>query len=127
MSLRPTLRRWGLVVAAVLSMPHAVTAQSVRIGGAVLSAGGEVSGSLSEKTFDLFNHTEYERSLLRLFRMRLATDLRVGRHVSLLVRKGAHGARAAVGAPGPLQRAPESTRRLCVGAQWRSRGQWLAC
>ena len=83
-SLRPDFRRWSLAVAAVLSMPHAVTAQSVRIGDAVLSVGGEVSGSLSEKTHDFFNDTEYRRSLLRLLRVRLATDLRIGRHVSLL-------------------------------------------
>jgi len=76
--------RASLGMAAALHLPIAATAQSVRLGDAVLSFGGEASGALSEKNRDLFNDTEYERSLLRLFRLRLSTELSVGAHVSLL-------------------------------------------
>ena len=73
---------WGIV--AALCLPITATAQSVRLGEAVLSFGGEASGALSEDNRDLFNDTEYERSLLRLFRLRLSTEVSVGPHFSLL-------------------------------------------
>lgn len=87
MSHRP-LSRAGLrpswAVIATLCLPPTAAAQSVRFGDAVLSFGAEASGALSKKTDDLFNDTEYERSLLRLFRLRLSTELSVGAHLSLL-------------------------------------------
>ena len=82
--LRRQVRLGRGMAAAVVLLAATADAQSVRIGGAVLSLGGEVSGSLAEKSYDYFNDTEYQRSLLRLLRLRLAAELGLGEAVALL-------------------------------------------
>jgi hypothetical protein len=49
-----------------------------------LRFGGEVSGTLAPEDEGYFNYSDYERSSLRLFRVDLAAELRLGRRVAVL-------------------------------------------
>jgi len=83
-----TSLRIGLAAFALLALPHG--ARSAEGGepfaffGGRVRLGGEVSGTLAPEDEGFFNYTGYERSGLRLFRVDLAAEVRLGRVAAVL-------------------------------------------
>jgi len=72
-----------LPLAEALPAP-ADAAEPIRIGFFQLTLGGDVSGSLAGKDSVRFNETEYGRSLLRVLRLGLCGELKMGAHLAVL-------------------------------------------
>lgn len=68
----------------MLLLPAAAWPQTLRLGGASLTLGGEASAALSEKGEDHFNDDGYDSDLLRQLRLRLLARLDLGSHVAVL-------------------------------------------
>src|SRR5687768_1130369 len=80
--------RQAIAVAAVLAMGAAsrpcTGAEVLQAGAMRLRIGGEASASLAERDQGYFNNQEYDHNVLRLVRLRLTTELRLGHHVAVL-------------------------------------------
>jgi hypothetical protein len=72
------------LVAAILLPVRALASEPLTLFGGQVRFGGEVSGTLAPEDEGYFNYSDYEQSSLRLFRVDLAAEIRLGRPAAVL-------------------------------------------
>ncbi len=72
------------VAAALSASAPARAGDPLTFAGGHLRLGGEVSGTYSNEDRGYFNYSDYGRSMLRLFRVSLEAEARLGPHLALL-------------------------------------------
>jgi hypothetical protein len=77
---------WGrrLLVLALVAVPGSAPAAAGELFGGRVRLGGEASGTIAPEDEGYFNYGDYETNTLRLARLDLLADVRLGRGLSLL-------------------------------------------
>ena len=74
----------GALLALWIAARPCGAVQVVQSGPLRLNVGGEASASLSESDDGYFNNQEYDQNVLRLVRLRLTSELRIGHQLAVL-------------------------------------------